>query len=255
MKRSIVSLVLAISLALVLTACGGNNGAVINSGKEEKPVESTFESSDKEEEARTEDTAEKSDESAPETVEADAVESVAEKNPEQEEFESLASTTEWDFPAEVDVKEYIDGTDEGNYYSICRDKSGKEFACVGIFNPDTVKKVYEYNGIKYPVLGISAINSNGTYLVPDGFMVLYNCQDPSMTKIEIPDSVITLGDLSLAYCHALEEIVIPDSVTKIGQKAFDYTENLTSITYKGTTYDSPEAFFKGFEATEGNTVE
>ena len=48
-------------------------------------------------------------------------------------------------------------------------------------------------------------------------------------KINIPDSVTTIGEEAFAECESLTSIVIPDSVTTIGGYAFDECESLTSV--------------------------
>ena len=52
----------------------------------------------------------------------------------------------------------------------------------------------------------------------------------SLARIEMPDSVISIGDYAFCNCESLENIVIPNSVTSIGQFAFLGCESLESIT-------------------------
>lgn len=51
----------------------------------------------------------------------------------------------------------------------------------------------------------------------------------SLTKLEIPDGVETIGSSAFAYCKNLTEVIIPESVTDIGFSAFSSCENLTTI--------------------------
>lgn len=52
----------------------------------------------------------------------------------------------------------------------------------------------------------------------------------SLTSIEIPDSVISIGDKAFMSCRNLTSITIPDSVISIGDKAFSGCSSLASIT-------------------------
>ena len=51
-----------------------------------------------------------------------------------------------------------------------------------------------------------------------------------VTSLEIPDSVISIGNYVFYNCSSLESIVIPESVTSIGWAAFSDCSSLTSIT-------------------------
>jgi hypothetical protein len=52
-------------------------------------------------------------------------------------------------------------------------------------------------------------------------------QNYSLTSLEIPDSVVSIGDLAFANCR-LTSLNIPDSLISIGQNAFVYNK-LTSL--------------------------
>ena len=51
----------------------------------------------------------------------------------------------------------------------------------------------------------------------------------SLTSINIPDSVISIEDYAFCGCTSLTSINIPDSVTSIGDKTFEICHSLTSI--------------------------
>ncbi|MDE6824758.1 MAG: leucine-rich repeat domain-containing protein, partial [Duncaniella sp.] len=51
----------------------------------------------------------------------------------------------------------------------------------------------------------------------------------SLTNIEIPNSVTSIGDLVFCGCSSLTNIEIPSSVTVIGEGAFYYCPTLTNI--------------------------
>ena len=52
----------------------------------------------------------------------------------------------------------------------------------------------------------------------------------SLTSIEIPSSVTSIGGSAFQNCDSLTSIEIPNSVTSIGSYAFAYCDSLTSIT-------------------------
>ena len=56
----------------------------------------------------------------------------------------------------------------------------------------------------------------------------WNCS--SLTSIEIPSGVTSIGDMAFYYCSSLTSIEIPSSVTSIGDGAFFDCSSLTSIT-------------------------
>ena len=74
-------------------------------------------------------------------------------------------------------------------------------------------------------------------VIPDsvtsiGSWAFYYCE--SLTSIVIPDSVTSIGYAAFQYCSSLTSIVIPDSVTSIGNQAFWDCDSLTDVYYTGT---------------------
>ena len=53
----------------------------------------------------------------------------------------------------------------------------------------------------------------------------------SLTSIKIPSSVTSIGDHVFFYCTSLTSIKIPGSVTSIGDRAFDDCTSLASVTF------------------------
>ena len=60
-----------------------------------------------------------------------------------------------------------------------------------------------------------------------GNSAFYMCS--SLTNVNIPDGVTRIGDNAFSGCCSLTNINIPDSVTSIGSNAFHYCYSLTSV--------------------------
>ena len=61
------------------------------------------------------------------------------------------------------------------------------------------------------------IGNSMTSIGSDAFSYCY-----SLSSITIPDGVTSIGSYAFRYCHSLSSITIPDSVTSIGSYAFSY---------------------------------
>lgn len=77
--------------------------------------------------------------------------------------------------------------------------------------------------------------------IPEQF--LKKCS--KITKIEIPDTITSIGDYAFYHCYSLESIEIPDSVTSIGNRAFVRCDSLTSIEIPDSVASIDDSAFSG----------
>lgn len=76
-----------------------------------------------------------------------------------------------------------------------------------------------------------------------GVIAFYEC--PALTSITIPESVTEICDYAFAGCDALTSITIPKSVTKICEYAFGDCENLENVEILSTEIDIHADAFRG----------
>ena len=110
-----------------------------------------------------------------------------------------------------------------------------------------------YEGVNYSVARIrynafrnctslTAINiPEGVTSIGDG--AFYGCS--SLTTINIPEGVTSIGSGAFANCSSLTTITIPENVTSIGNEAFSWCESLTTITIPESVTSIGNEVFSG----------
>jgi len=74
---------------------------------------------------------------------------------------------------------------------------------------------------------------------------IFGYPNTSVTSINIPNSVTSIGDYAFLGCASLTSVNIPNSVTSIGSSAFENCTSLTSVTIPFYTTISNDAFDPG----------
>jgi len=89
------------------------------------------------------------------------------------------------------------------------------------------------------------INENTRVIADEAFM---NCK--SLTGIEIPDSVVTVGKKAFSGCTAMTALVLSDSLTKIGDSSFSGCKNITDLALPDSLTTIEKSAFGGCSAIE-----
>lgn len=78
--------------------------------------------------------------------------------------------------------------------------------------------------------------------------------DRSVTSINIPNNVTSIGNYAFIYCSALTSITIPNSVTIIGKQAFANCTSLTSINIPSSITSIGQSAFSGCTSLTNVTI-
>ena len=93
-------------------------------------------------------------------------------------------------------------------------------------------------------------NRSGHYMIKEGTKVICNMafHRCSLTSINLPDSVTSIGDSAFEWCSSLTNINIPHNVTCIGDKAFCWCKSLTCINMPDSVVSIGNAAFSKCES-------
>lgn len=91
---------------------------------------------------------------------------------------------------------------------------------------------------------------SGHYMIKKGTKVICNgaFHRCSLTSINLPDSVTSIGECAFIRCQSLTRINIPDSMTSIGDNAFRNCESLTCINIPDSVTSIGNSAFCGCES-------
>lgn len=84
-----------------------------------------------------------------------------------------------------------------------------------------------------------------------GCYVFAHC---SLTSINIPLSVTSIGRYAFYYCRHLKSVNIPSSVTEIGQAAFRECDSLTSVNIPSSVTEIGESAFQWCESLKNINI-
>ena len=82
----------------------------------------------------------------------------------------------------------------------------------------------------------------------------YLVNGEAITKIEIPDSIQSIGKNAFWGCKSLTSITIPSSVTLIGDSAFKYCSSLSDISIPSSVTRIGKAAFMGCSSLQSLTI-
>ena len=118
---------------------------------------------------------------------------------------------------------------------------------------DLENAVMDEFGVSYSkdwkkMLGVSTLDLEGKYSIRQGTKVIANAAFMDccfLTSIDIPNSVISIGDDAFHSCYSLTSIIIPNSVTSIGEDAFCGCDSLTNIVIPNSVTSIKDGAFCG----------
>ncbi|MBD5104218.1 MAG: leucine-rich repeat domain-containing protein, partial [Ruminococcaceae bacterium] len=146
----------------------------------------------------------------------------------------------WDAFSGCNLKNIYYTGNENLWYIITKGYYNEDFANLRFNYSDPDDFIYE--DLEDGTIRLTVYRGMGSVNIPktiDGKAVtvigsdfLYN--DGTITKVQIPDGVVSIEDTAFYNCGSLLEVTIPDSVTSIGEDAFEFCTSLENVYYTGT---------------------
>ena len=145
-------------------------------------------------------------------------------------------------------------TIEGDYIISVNVDSGKIiFAGNNTYGSDILRKSGSPNANDDKVYQNSIVKIEiGNSVTSIGGSAFYNCS--SLQSITIPNSVTSIGDGAFYNCSSLQSITIPNSVTSIGGSAFNGCRSLQSITIPDSVTNIGNYLFQDCNALQSITI-
>ena len=107
-------------------------------------------------------------------------------------------------------------------------ESTEEYEFIGWYNGET--KVTEITKGSKGNLTLTANWKEIILVIRDNSVVGVTSIGRNVTKVEIPDGIISIENGAFKNCSGLKEVVIPNSVKSIGEEAFFGCDRLTNVT-------------------------
>ncbi len=87
-------------------------------------------------------------------------------------------------------------------------------------------------------------------VIPDGITDIGNLAfaGGDFKSVEIPNSVVAIGDRAFAFCEKITELNLPNSVSNIGKEAFGSCPNLMQLTLPNSLKTIGQGAFQGCES-------
>ena len=120
---------------------------------------------------------------------------------------------------------------------------------------------YEQRGEGYVVTGIGSVKGTGIF-VPQQYnglpvigiadQAFYGCR--TLTRVQLPEGLQTIGDLAFKDCVSLADVVFPSTLKSIGASAFEDCVKLTSLLLPDGLEKIGQSAFEGCDALDSISV-
>lgn len=122
-----------------------------------------------------------------------------------------------------------------------------QFSKIKFSNQDTYNKLSEINDGAIIAFFKGNIKDELFYsnweitkvVIPDNVVSIGKCaflDCRSLKEVVIPFGVISIGEYAFGHCQSLKNIILPNSIEKIEKFAFSGCAQLETITWRGKTY-------------------